>query len=68
MLKEREASATEDGFSREASVEPPPWSRQREEASDEDESEQPEQRLLLNVPIRARHSSTDIMTTTVDCR
>ena len=28
-----------------------------------EESEQPEQRLLLNVPIRARHSSTDIMTT-----
>ena len=65
-LEEGEVSAIL-GSSCETSVEPV-WRRQRwlgEEGSDEDdkeESERPEQRLLLNVPILARHSSTDIMT------
>ena len=64
-LEEGEASAIL-GSSCETLVEPV-WRRQRwEEGSDEDdkeESERPEQRLLLNVPIRARHSSKDIMMT-----
>ena len=61
-LEEGEVSAIL-GSSCETSVEPV-WRRQWEEGSEEDdkeESERPEQRLLLNVPILARHSSTDIM-------
>ena len=64
LQEEEEVSALE-GSSCETSAEPR-WRRQWVEgASDEDdkdESEQPEQvRLLLNVPIRARHSSKDII-------
>ena len=73
-LEEEEMSTAEvgsAGSSCEMSVEPR-WRRQweelGEEADDKEDSEQPEQRLLLNVPIRARHSSTEIIVRIPRCR